>query len=539
MSELLYNGIQLPSDWPPQDQSPQSDEPMRVPYLDKPPDIIPIDVGRQLFVDDFLIETTDLARVCHKPNRYRGNPVLSAATFYETRIKRRVGLQQGGVFYHPEKMRFEMFYHSGTLDPRRRHLAFSQDMIHWERPDFGQGCGNHFREPGPDGEALSPDSPGSVFAVWLDLEADCPNERYKLLGYNRGDPHMHLLHTSPDGVNWSSPIPAGPAGDAQSMFYNPFRKVWVFSIKRSVMRRGQSLRARWYVESPDFLKGNDWREAVYWTCADLLDAPEPSESYPAYPAPGESCQLYALHGVAYESILLGMHEIHRGPENPLCREGGFPKLTDLELGYSRDGFHWSRPDRSGFIRGMRNEGHWDRAYLHSTTSVLLVHEDRLIFPYSGYSGRDVADGPPEIYGGGAIGIATLRRDGFVSMRADGERILVTRPVKFTGGHLFVNVDNPNGALLVEALDAHGSPLPGFTRNDCVPVRADNTKCPVHWRSGVDIGRFASQPVRFRFHLTQGDLYAFWVSRSPKGESGGYVAGGGPSFSGIRDECSGG
>ena len=58
-----------------------------------------------------------------------------------------------------------------------------------------------------------------------------------------------------------------------------------------------------------------------------------------------------------------------------------PKLTDLELGFSRDGFHWDRPDRSGFIKCSRTEGAWDRAYLHSTTGVFVVCDDELVFPY--------------------------------------------------------------------------------------------------------------------------------------------------------------
>jgi hypothetical protein len=41
-------------------------------------------------------------------------------------------------------------------------------------------------------------------------------------------------------------------------------------------------------------------------------------------------------------------------------------------------------------------------------------------------------------------------------------------------------------------------------------------------------------VRFRFHLRQGSLYAFWVSPERNGASHGYVAGGGPGFSGPTD-----
>ena len=56
LSETLYNGIELPVQWPPNYGEPTG-APMPVPYLDNPSDVIPIDVGRQLFVDDFLIET--------------------------------------------------------------------------------------------------------------------------------------------------------------------------------------------------------------------------------------------------------------------------------------------------------------------------------------------------------------------------------------------------------------------------------------------------------------------------------------------------
>ena len=58
-----------------------------------------------------------------------------------------------------------------------------------------------------------------------------------------------------------------------------------------------------------------------------------------------------------------------------------------------------------------------------------------------------------MYGGGAIGLASLRRDGFASMEAgDKPGRLTTRPVKFRGKHLFVNL---NGDLRVEVLDEAG------------------------------------------------------------------------------------
>ena len=54
--ELLYNGIRLPAVWPPVE--PLTREPRPAPYLQQSPEVIPIDVGRQLLVDDFLVQET-------------------------------------------------------------------------------------------------------------------------------------------------------------------------------------------------------------------------------------------------------------------------------------------------------------------------------------------------------------------------------------------------------------------------------------------------------------------------------------------------
>jgi hypothetical protein len=41
-------------------------------------------------------------------------------------------------------------------------------------------------------------------------------------------------------------------------------------------------------------------------------------------------------------------------------------------------------------------------------------------------------------------------------------------------------------------------------------------------------------VQFRFYLKSGKLYAFWISDKESGASNGYVAAGGPGFTGPTD-----
>ncbi len=522
--EILYNGVVLPEVWPPDHLLPESTETRPVPYLEHPPAVISIDVGRQLFVDDFLVEKTTLKRTFHQARKFEGNPVFKAETELEKKLNSVVYLGQGGVFYEPKEKLFKMFYTAGWRGPLA--MATSPDLENWTRPDLGLHGGNILLPEGAAWDRGEGTSAGTDNALWYDIDASSPMERLKYLTCWMHVPReqrlpglTHSLQVS-DGVTWSKPVPCTTlAGDYGSIFYNPFRKKWVQSIKQD----GPRGRCRYYVESDTFLEGANWNKAVYWTNADARDKPEPAGSYAGNERLGEPPQLYSLAAVAYESLMIGMHQIHRGPNNDICAKGGYPKLTDLELGFSRDGFHWDRADRRGFIRGERREGAWDRAYLHTTTGVLVVLNDQLVFPYCAYSG-DAGGGRGNIYGGASIGLATLRRDGFASMDGSGE--LTTRPVKFKGGHLFANV---NGEVRVEVLDEAGMVL-----RTSKPASGDQTKLKIEWANGRDLSDVISKPVRFRFHLTKGSLYAFWVTPDENGASGGYVGAGGPAFDGVRD-----
>ena len=141
-----------------------------------------------------------------------------------------------------------------------------------------------------------------------------------------------------------------------------------------------------------------------------------------------------------------------------------------------------------------------------------------------------------MHANGSTGVAVLRRDGFVSYSAQKEKgTLVTRPVTFTGEYLFVNVNCPNGELKVEVLDADNKVIQGFSANDCKPLTVDSTIAQIRWKNKKDLSTLKSQSVRFKFYLTNGDLYSFWVSPDTEGASNGYNAAGGPGFSGGIDK----
>jgi hypothetical protein len=503
--ETLYNGIRLPAEWPPRlKEVPKS--PVVPPYLKVPPAVIPIDLGRQLFVDDFLIEQTTLTRTFHKPVPHKDSPVLRRTAAWEKQGKTPMAMAfSDGVWYDPADKLFKMWYMGGYAT--NVCLAQSEDGVNWRRPDFDVKKGTNVVHTGVRDSTT----------VWLDPDDPDPKRRFKLFrSHSEGGRWGQSLHFSADGIHWSDRVlRTGSAGDRTTAFYNPFRKVWVYSL-----RNGPGApRRRHYWETPDLLNGPMWKnidETPIWIGADDHDPQR--DDLKVTP------QLYNLDCVAYESLLLGLFSIWRGDRNI---PPGRPKPNDISVGYSRDGFHWHRPDRTPILAPSEKPGDWNWGNVQSVGGCCLVVGVELYIYHSGRAGSP-GEGKTRD-GGGGTGLAILRRDGFASMDAgEAGGTLTTRPIQFSGKHLFVNADAKDGELTAEVLDASGKPMKSLSAADCSPVRENKTKLRVSWKN-ADLAAAARKPGRFRFQLNKARLYAFWVSSKETGESGGYVAAGGPGL----------
>lgn len=515
--ETLYNGITLPTPWPPRrhtwDAAPQAP-----PYLLSPPPIINIDVGRQLFVDDFLIEESGLYRAFHAATYHPGNPILRAEREWERRDPyARVSGHPSptampfsdGVFFDPADRQFKMWYMAGYQ--QHTALAVSRDGIEWTRPSLPVVPGtNIVLRRGRDSST-----------VWLDLEAP-PADRYKMAAYDLELKALRLFLSS-DGVKWRDTGQTGLCGDRSTFFRNPFRNKWTFSLRAD--RPGTTIRYRQYLESTAFATTH-WAagEPVTWAGADTADLQRADLRTPP--------QLYNLDAVAYESLMLGLFTIFRG-ERP-DRE----KPNDICVGFSRDGFHWSRESRDPFIGVSERAGDWNWGNVQSAGGGCLIVGDRLHFYVSGRSGVTGTDLPGEC----STGLATLRRDGFASLSdrfpprgarpASAARgTVTTRVMRFSGSYLFINA-SIQGSVKVEVLDHDGKVIAPFTADRCESVTGDGTRLAVKWPTPLT--GIAGQPVRLRFILDRAQLFAFWVSPSLSGHSRGYLAAGGPGYSRIVD-----
>ncbi len=514
--ELLYNGIQLPRQWPPRLEN-LTREPMTVPYLENPPAVIPIDIGRQLFVDDFLISHTTLTRRYHTAEYHPDSPVLRPDKPWEIKGQPCAMAFSDGAWYDPSDRLFKLWYMAPIEKPRATCLAISQDGLQWERPGFDVVAGTN--------KVL--DLHRDSVIVWLDHNEKNPNRRFKLwcctyANVTKGQTHLTMF-VSPDGIHWTEVAKSPKILDRTTVFYNPFRKVWVYSLKSNYPGLGRS---RDYREHHDAITGTNWNtdEVFKWTCADNLDPHNPNPQL-AQIEP----ELYNLDAVGYESIMLGMFSIWQGDPKDKGKPG-VPKRNEVLLGYSRDGFHWHRPDRRPFAGVNETEGAWNWGNVQSVGGCCLVVGDKLYFYVSGRGRQD--DKRSNFL---STGLAILRRDGFASMDAGNEQgSLTTRSIRFKGKHLFVNATTPKGELLVEVLDSKGQVIEPFSLANCLPIVTDKTLVAVKWKGSNDMAAISGKNVKFRFFLRNGSLYAFWVSPEVTGASHGYVAAGGPGFTKSTD-----
>ena len=109
----------------------------------------------------------------------------------------------------------------------------------------------------------------------------------------------------------------------------------------------------------------------------------------------------------------------------------------------------------------------------------------------------------------AIGLATLRLDGFVALTAArNSGTVTTKTLRLPGGSLFVNA-GVKGELRAELLDTEGCVLPGYSADDCVPIRSDGRRQMIRWNRVFQLDSLRDRAVRLRFHMREADLYAFW------------------------------
>lgn len=189
-AQTLSNGIALPKVWPPRYSAPVKPQEMPVPYLQNKPETIPINVGRQLFVDSFLIAKTNLKPTYHQANFYSNNPVLKVDRKWEVTPE---GYEYAapfsdGVWYDEKDGKFKMWYMAGAgyVNKQKHSLytcyAESEDGKHWIKPALDIVAGTNVVD------TMNRDAA----TVWLDRNEKDPQKRWKFFN----------VEYKPDYIQW-------------------------------------------------------------------------------------------------------------------------------------------------------------------------------------------------------------------------------------------------------------------------------------------------------------------------------------------------
>ncbi|MCX8091303.1 MAG: hypothetical protein N3I86_10310, partial [Verrucomicrobiae bacterium] len=191
------------------------------------------------------------------------------------------------------------------------------------------------------------------------------------------------------------------------------------------------------------------------------------------------------------------------------RRGRGSGVTEVQLATSRNGLTWKRYPRPAYVP-IGSFGSNDVHMFFLTHG--MVRRGNQIWQYvGGHDGNGIGyhsawgtKGPWPLYR------LVQRLDGFVAAEADYTGgTLVTRPLKFTGRQLRLNIDTGAvGYAQVGFLDERGQPIPGFSVDECIYINGDFIDTPVEWRErGTDVSALAGRVVRIIFRMRGTKLYA--------------------------------
>jgi len=480
----------------------------------------------QIFVDLHGMKISEnVDHEFHAATKHPQNPVLSGEYEWE----RKMGGPCGSFIYDPQEKLFKVWYQGITGDnygqpdaggPYSLNYAVSQDGVHWEKPMLGihefSWKGRSTRQNNIVVPTIHHNGKDHWESVLQDTTASDPAARYKAIGWSSNDPgkegwcqtagHCGIWSmTSPDGLRWTHcaepifhyrPRPdtedIGPIGDAQSLMIDTTAERYVAFLRGSGPTQGK----RVFSTSTDF---------VNWSPL------------------GISMELFG-HGSLYNHTGFHYGDSYLGLLTHYFVDGDDVHQLVLRLLTSRDGlrFRLAQGDTRNAppLVDTGPIGEWDRFMVMLTGGPPIQVGDQLYIYYRGFSETHNRSGtkPSDSYYAGGHGLATIRVDGFASVAAgfDGGHVttdLLSFEKPPRGGESALTINGKadhHARIVVEVLDEQGQPVPGFGKDDCIPLIDDQVRHIVRWRDKSHLGELSERPIRLRFHLINARLFSYTV-----------------------------
>lgn len=473
-------------------------------------DLIDPKKHRQLFLDDHgLILNQTTTRTLHPPQKF--GPLISG------------GVQsRSAPIWNPEKNIWEWWYMG-----QGARYATSKDGEHWEKPHLGLYAWEGSKD---NNIACDPAGPGMYHIVRDERDPD-PGRRYKAL-FSSSDRRAGV---SPDGFHWTMlDSIAIPSQDESQFTWDPYTEQYLALVKQQT-EWGRSV---WLSTSKDFTTFTD---PVLIFHSDEIDRENRRQRVrkiiedPAYITPpllddiDYIAEIYNMAVLPYQGLYIGFPTVFNpfGAIPPPATN--FTRINQIEMAVSRDLYTWDRvADRTPFIGIEPFDGQ-----NYGTSQLLMsgppiVRDDGEIWCY--YNALRMP-GSIEMYrrfnrckelfrlgidqrhfdDAGALSLAKLPRDRFVSIDGDEIGTIITRPFYWRGEDLCINADARWGEIYAEIQDAEsGRPHPGFwvPGEEPPPFTGDSLGAKFTWKHPHDLN--FEKPVRLKFYLHQARLFSYWL-----------------------------
>ena len=457
---------------------------------------IRLSAGPHLFVDEYLIEESNsLVRTTHQPER-RLKPVISGGPerWHEQVHGPCLGYDRG-------KQLFRMWYHvknPGKGGPYQSYAyAESKDGLQWHRPKLGLID----IDGSKDNNLFSTQAAYGLFMVDDGPEYPDPTRRFKWAFFDSKTASGMWVAFSADGLRFTNyeknavllhktDDPARPVvGDTASGCWDPLRQRYILCYQ-SVGYPSDG-----YKGKPPHNREGHRRVVGQSTSKDFIHWTEPRRILMPDPKDPGMWEYYGLSPFVRGDLYIGFLPVFRD-DLPADPGGSVDGIAWTELCTSRDGENWTRHPEPFYDRNPK-PGTWDHAMVGIGNCVTV--DDTEYFCTMGYAGGHKV-------GERAIGIATLRRNGFVSRDAGpGRGSLRTPLILLEAARLTVNA-TVEGEMRLRVLDGTGTPIPGFDRTDGAPVIGDSVAHPVTFAGRLQTLR--GRPVRLEFSLRDAELYGF-------------------------------
>lgn len=520
----------------------------------------PVSIGQkpQLFVDNHLVEYVNfVTRTLHQAEKFDGNPILRRDKPWEILPYLRNNTH---VHWDEREKIFKCWYEDMAWDydlfmrkqrelqgENRREVAAiasyeetidnrylyaeSADGIHWEKP----GLGYRTVDGVQTNIVFGNKEHGKIHSAGILKDTIDPDEskRYKAMYWNS----FESLHDSrigvaysPDGRTWTpyeeplriAQITQRQLGDVIFLSADPVTGNYHLDTRTRAMQEPPVNPKHPGVPGwgPAHFPHDSWRVSKRRVASsmsrNILDWPLLQDMLvPNDWLDNLDDEFYGLVRMRVGDLWLGLLPIFKRTAN----------TVNLHLVHSRDGFAWHRVDRSKPLLDIGDAGAWD-CYMAEMGNAPVFLDDEIRLYYSGSNlhhdwwmfgekeGLDVPEASPGWNGGEtAMGLATLRPEGFVSLDTDArEGLMGTHALTSNGCRLVVNVAcQSKGFLEVELADANDDVIPGYERRACDTFSGDATQHVVTWNGKAELPRnVLAEGAKLRFFSRFCALYAMRI-----------------------------